>query len=149
MIGRGFIPSDAPFGQDPLPVVVLSFKFWQRHYAANPQVVGRTLRLVHKTYTIIGVMPSRFTWGDGDVYLPLKLNNDPATEFGAHLRLKPGVSRAAANAELQSLLQQFAKDTPAHFPTTFHVALQGLNDQFVERLGADVFCFLGPSGCCW
>ncbi|MGC9946779.1 MAG: ABC transporter permease [Bryobacteraceae bacterium] len=146
LIGRGFIPSDAPFGQDPQPVVVLSYKFWQRHYLGRPDVLGRTLRLVHKSYTIVGVMPPRFTWGDGDVYLPLKLTEDPGMQYGAYLRLKPGVSRAAANGELQALLQQFAKDTPAHFPKAFHVALQGLNDQFVERLGPTLFLLFGAVG---
>jgi predicted permease len=146
LIGRGLIPSDAPFGQDPQPVVVLSHKFWQRHYGANPDVLGRTLRLVHKSYTIVGVMPSRFTWGDGDVYLPLKMTEDPAMQYGAYLRLKRGVSRAAANAELQALIQQFAKDTPSHFPPSFRVALQGLNDQFVERLGPTLFLLFGAVG---
>jgi predicted permease len=146
LIGRGLIPSDAPFGQDPQPVVVLSHKFWLRHYSGNPDVLGKTLRLVHKSYTIVGVMPPRFTWGDGDVYLPLKLTEDPGMQYGAYLRLKPGVTRAAANAELQSLIQQFAKDTPNHFPPTFHVALQGLNDQFVERLGPTLFLLFGAVG---
>ena len=143
LLGRGLIPSDAPDGQDPQPVAVLGYKFWQRHYGASPDVLGRTLRLVHKSYTIVGVMPPRFTWGDADVYLPLKLNPDPKVEYAAPLRLKPGVSRAAANSELQALLVQFAKDTPSHFPTSFHVALQGLNDQFVERLGPTLFLLFG------
>ena len=143
LFGRGLIPSDAPDGQDPQPVAVLGHKFWQRHYGASPDVLGRTLRLVHKSYTIVGVMPPRFTWGDGDVYLPLKLNQDPKMQYAAPLRLKPGVSRAAANSELQALLEQFAKDTPAHFPPKFHVALQGLNDQFMERLGPTLFLLFG------
>jgi predicted permease len=146
LMGRGFIPSDGPYGQDPQPVAVLSYKFWQRHYAANPDVLGRTLRLVHKSYTIVGVMPARFTWGDGDVYLPLKVTDSPSIQYGAYLRLKPGVSRAAANAELQSLMVQFAKDTPSHFPPAFRVALQGLNDQFVERLGPTLFLLFGAVG---
>jgi predicted permease len=143
LFGRGLIPSDAPDGQDPQPVAVLGHKFWQRHYGASPDVLGRTLRLVHKSYTIVGVMPPRFTWGDGDVYLPLKLNQDPKMQYAAPLRLKPGVSRAAANSELQALLEQFAKDTPSHFPPRFHVALQGLNDQFMERLGPTLFLLFG------
>src|ERR1035441_4587046 len=143
LFGPGLIPSDAPDGQDPQPVAVLGHKFWQRHYGASPDVLGRTLRLVHKSYTIVGVMPPRFTWGDGDVYLPLKLNQDPKMQYAAPLRLKPGVSRAAANSELQALLEQFAKDTPAHFPPKFHVALQGLNDQFMERLGPTLFLLFG------
>jgi putative ABC transport system permease protein len=146
LLGRGLIPSDAPDGQDPQPVAVLSHKFWQRHYGASPDALGRTLRLVHKSYTIVGVMPPRFTWGDADVYLPLKLTQDPKVQYAAPLRLKPGISRAAANSELQALIAQFAKDAPSHFPPSFHVALQALNDQFVERLGPTLYLLFGAVG---
>ena len=57
LLGRYFVPSDAPDGQDPQPVAVLSFKFWQRHYRGDPAVIGKTIQLNHKTYTILGVMP--------------------------------------------------------------------------------------------
>ena len=55
LLGRTLLPSDAPEGQDPEPVAVLSYKFWQRHYNGDPTVVGRKIQLVHKTYTIVGV----------------------------------------------------------------------------------------------
>src|SRR5262249_46622054 len=80
-------------------------------------------------------MPSRFTWADADVYLPLKITNDPKLSFNPIIRLKPGVSHETANAELQPLLEQFAKDTPDHFPKKFRVRIKGLNDQFLTRLG--------------
>ena len=70
MMGRWLIPSDAPFGQDAQAVVVLSYPFWQRYYAGDPNVVGRTLQLVHKPYKVVGVMGPRFRWGEADVYLP-------------------------------------------------------------------------------
>jgi predicted permease len=143
VMGRGLIPSDAPDSQDPQRVVVLSYKFWQRHYNASPDILGRTLQLVHKSYTIVGVMRPRFTWGDADVYLPLKLSQDPTVNYSAYLKLKPGVSRAAANAELQALLMQFAKETPAHFPPSFRVAIKGLNDPFVDELGHTLFLLFG------
>ncbi len=54
-LGRGLLPSDAIDGQDPQPVVVLGWKFWQRHFGSNPGVVGHTIQLVRKTYTITGV----------------------------------------------------------------------------------------------
>ena len=57
-----FLPSDAPDGQEPQQVVVLSHKFWQRHFNGDPSVVGKPIQLVHKTYTILGVLPPRFTW---------------------------------------------------------------------------------------
>ncbi len=143
LLGRTLIPSDAPEGQDPQPVVVLSYLFWQRHFNADRSVIGRTLQLVHKNYTIVGVMPPRFTWNDADVYLPLKVTNDPAITLSPLLRLKPGVTHAAANSELQPLLEQFAKDAPNHFPKKFRVRVKGLNDQFVEHLGQSLFLLFG------
>src|SRR5690348_1003705 len=76
LLGRTLIPSDTPEGQDPQPVVVLSYRFWQRHFHADPTVVGRRLQLIHKNYTIVGVLPERFTWNDADVYVPLKITGD-------------------------------------------------------------------------
>ena len=90
MLGRYFLPSDAPDGQEPQQVVVLSHKFWQRHFNGDPSVVGKSIQLVHKTYTILGVMPPRFTWEDGDVYLPLNISGSPSATYGWYLKLKPG-----------------------------------------------------------
>jgi predicted permease len=147
LIGRGLIPSDAPYGRDPQPVVVLSYAFWQRHYNGNLDIVGKSIQLVHKTYTIVGVAQPRFTWGDGDVYLPLKLTADPTHQFSPATKLQPGVSHEAANAEFQSLFEQFARETPGHFPDAgFRVRVQGLNDMFVERLGRTLFLLLGAVG---
>jgi hypothetical protein len=57
MMGRWLIPSDAPPGGEPQPIVVLSYQFWQRYFAGDPNVIGRTIRLVHRPYQIVGVMP--------------------------------------------------------------------------------------------
>ena len=139
-LGRGLIPADAIDGQDPQPVVVLGYKFWQRHFNSDPGVVGQTLQLVRKNYTIVGVAASRFTWGDGDVYLPLKVTQDPTKALYVGIRLKPGVTHQMADGALGPLIEQFAKETPKHFPTTnfqFHVV--GLNEQFVKRLGGTLY----------
>src|ERR1700743_2269779 len=135
-LGRGLLPSDAVDGHDPQPVAVLSYIFWQRHFNGNPDVVGKTIQLVHKNYTIVGVAAPRFTWNDAEVYLPLKVTQDPVPSYLTELRLKPGVSHAAAAAALTPLIHQFAKETPKHFPLdafTFEVA--GLNDDFIKQLG--------------
>jgi predicted permease len=142
LLGRGLLPSDGPDGQDPENVAVLGYQFWQRHYNGDLDIVGKKIQLVHKNYEIVGVVRPRFTWGDGEVYLPLKLTADPARTFFPMLRLKPGVTRAAANAEFQSLLEQFAKQTPSHFPEHFHLTLEGLNDHFVEDIGGTLFLLL-------
>jgi ABC-type antimicrobial peptide transport system permease subunit len=53
------------------------------------------------------------------------------------------VTFAAANAELQPLLEQFAKETPTHFPKKFRVQVRGLNEQFEEHLGHSLFLLFG------
>jgi putative ABC transport system permease protein len=142
--GRGLQPSDAIDGQDPQPVVVLSYKFWKRYYNGDPSVVGRTIQMVRKNYTIVGVAAQRFTWNDSDVYVPQKVTQDPVHTFDVEIRLKPGVTHAAANAALLPLLQRFQKETPSHFPVgAFKVEVQGLNDYFLEQLGGTLsllFC---------
>src|ERR1700691_5457849 len=79
MLGRNFLPSDAPDGQEPQSVLVLSNKFWRRHFNGDPSVVGKSIQLLRKTYSILGVLPQRFTWMDGDVYLPLKVPSSPTS----------------------------------------------------------------------
>jgi putative ABC transport system permease protein len=138
LLGRGLIVADAPEGQDPQPVVVLGYKFWQRRYGGRTDIIGRTLQLVHKTYTIVGVMPPRFTWQGGDVYLPLKLAEDQNQMYFISLRLKPGVAYERADAQLQPILEQFAKTTPERFPTSFRVRIQGLNDWVVRNIGGSL-----------
>ena len=100
LLGRYFIPADAPDGKDPQPVAVLGYKFWQRHYRGDPSVVGQTIQLNHKSYTILGVMPVRFTWRDGEVFTPLKLASDQVHRYGTDIKLKPGVTMAAANGRI-------------------------------------------------
>jgi putative ABC transport system permease protein len=135
-LGRGLLPSDAIDGQDPEAVAVLGYKFWQKHFNANREVVGQKLQLVKKNYTIVGVAAPRFTWEDADVYLPQRITQDLALTYYVGLRIKPGITHEAANAALTPLIEQFAKQTPKHFPAekfAFHVT--GLNEDFMHDLG--------------
>jgi len=139
-LGRGILPSDAQDGKDPQPVAVLGYKFWMKHFGGDPRVLGRTIELVRKPYTIVGVASSRFTWDDGDVYLPIKMTSEGGRTYYANYRLKPGVTRKAADAALQPLLEQFAKETPKNFPVGgFRLAMVGINDYFIQRLGGTLY----------
>ena len=139
LLGRGLWPSDAVDGQDPRPVAVLSYRFWRKHYLSNPDVVGRTLQLDHRNFEIVGVAAPRFTWGEGDVYLPLKLMRDPGRTSMVDLLLRPGVSHAAADAALQPLVEQFAKYMPNDFPDVFKIHVQGLNDRVAGSMGGTLY----------
>ena len=143
LLGRGIWPSDAVDGQEPQPVVLLSYKFWRKHYLSNPDVLGHTLQLDHKNFKIVGVAAPRFAWGDGDVYLPLKLMRDPGRTSVINLLLRPGVSAAAADAALQPLVEQFASYMPNDFPDVFKVHVQGLNDWVVSSLGGTLYLLFG------
>jgi predicted permease len=141
--GRWLIPSDAPTGQEPERVVVLGYRFWQRYYAGDPDVVGRTIQLVRKPYRIVGVMTPRFRWREADIYLPLKFTLDPNNGFGATFKLRPGVTVERANAELQPLLERFAKETPTRYPDSFRVNLRSIIELYAKPLGPTLYLLFG------
>ncbi len=143
LMGRWLIPADAPQGQDPARVVVLGYQFWQRYYAGDPSVVGRTIQLVRKDYQIVGVMPPRFRWREADLYTPLRIRLEPNVYFGVNLKIRPGVSTAEANAELQPILEQFAKETPTRYPDKFRVNLRSIIELYARPMGPRLFLLLG------
>src|SRR5439155_25796657 len=112
-VGRLFAPTD---GDRPgaIPLVVLSYRFWTRHFGGDPGVVGRTLDLNGRPFTIVGVAPDGFhgtTVLSGDVWVPVNMVGELTPRRSAALlasragvwlvvgaRLKPGVSVAQAQA---------------------------------------------------
>jgi predicted permease len=147
MLGRYFLPSDAPDGQDPQPVVVLNYKFWKRHYNGDRSVVGKTIQLVHKTYTVIGVMPPHFGFLGPDVYLPLKLSGSASEQYGTFIKLRAGVKPEAAAAELQPYFQEFRKQTPDHFPKDYKIiAIQNLSYWVLHTISKTLYLLFGAVG---
>lgn len=141
LLGREFSPADAP-GGNPAPVAVLSYLFWQRQYGASADVVGKSIEMDHKSYTVIGVVPPRFTWGDSDVYLPALPNADPHYYWLAFIKLKPGTQYPAAQAEMQVLVDRFAKEDPKSYPQDMRAKIVTLNEQVLGRFaGTIVFLF--------
>ncbi len=117
--GRTIQPSDIlPDGQAE-PVIVLSYKAWQRLFDASPTALGKTLTLNDRAFTVIGVMPPRFGWytnEGGWVALP----EDPRDNTGVAgiFRLKSGVTPSVAEAQLQALHLRLAQQHPEDFPKT-------------------------------
>jgi putative ABC transport system permease protein len=144
--GRWLIPPDAPAGEEPQPVVVLGYQFWQRYYLGDPNVIGRKIQLVRKPYEIVGVMPPRFKWGEAEIYVPLKLTQDPHINEGASIKLRPGVTAAQANAEFQPMLEEFAKQSPANYPENFRVNFRSIVDVYARPLGPTLYLLLGAVG---
>src|SRR5438093_12229395 len=90
------------------PVVLLGYRFWQRQFGGDPNVLGRKLRLNDTVRTVIGVMPKRFMWRGADVYLPLRFERGKNAEGvrSVHLigRLKAEVTQALAEADLSTIV---------------------------------------------
>jgi predicted permease len=141
LLGRNIEPLDAEDGGQ--SVVVLNYRFWQQHFGGDPHVIGRTLELDHAPYTIIGVMPRSFAFNDlsgvGDVYLPAslmrRLPNVPYLLYVPWVTLRPHVTLAAANAALEPIVREFAKQHPERFPDRWHLALEPIIWTFQQDTG--------------
>ena len=104
-LGRDFSSQEDQRGG--APVVIISNDLWRNRFAGNPQAVGKAVTLNGVDYTIIGILPSRFHFGDErvDVYTPLAQGDplllDPrgAPAIVSIARLNLGVSMAQAQAD--------------------------------------------------
>jgi putative ABC transport system permease protein len=116
-IGRAFTDAEDLVDQV-APVVVISHRMWQRRFGGEPAIVGKTLTLDRVKTTIIGVMPEGFDFfgKDRDFLAPLCLTRAQVEgRTGANsiiARLKPGVSIAQAQAELDALNTRLASSDP-------------------------------------
>jgi putative ABC transport system permease protein len=113
--GRNFTAEECRFNGP--PVAILSHAFWQRRFAGDPNIVGRTLTLNNTALTIVGVMPSTFDFDsifapgqEIELVQPFPLTAETArwgnTLFGIG-RLKPGATPAGAQADLRVISQRF------------------------------------------
>ena len=133
LLGRASQETDVATPAAPPRIAAISYLFWQRHFHGSQQVVGHTLELNHQLYSIVGVLPARFTWTDADVYIPLPMVASQVP-LNIILRLKPGVTTTAFDAEAQALTTRFAKRSPAHtYPPEFRFASQRLNDWLLGK----------------
>ena len=121
MIGRLFTAEETQQGHD--QVAILGHKLWQTRYASDPAILGKTIRLDEKPYTIIGVMPARFrfTWDqEMGVFVPLALTPDELSEQGratsrdlqTQARLQPGISVKQAQAAMDTLAANLETQHP-------------------------------------
>ncbi|HEX3663251.1 MAG TPA: ADOP family duplicated permease [Acidobacteriaceae bacterium] len=140
VMGRMIEPSDAAQGGQ--PVAVLNYHFWQQHFQGARGVLGRTLELDHIVYTIVGVMPRSFAFDDttgvGDVYLPGSTLRETAAGprfFIPWVKLKHGVTAAQANAQLNALVHDFARQNPRVYPKKFRLALQPIGVPYRQSTG--------------
>ena len=118
-LGRFFTPEEDQPGNN--HVVILSHATWLQRFGADPQILGRTLRIDGTPVAIIGVMPAGYNdpllFGEVAAWRPLALPATGADRENTTLqliaRLKPNVSLAAAETEMTALSDRLARDYPA------------------------------------
>ena len=117
-LGRNFLPQEDREGAG--GVVILAYSLWQKRFGGDSHILGRTLTLNAKSYTVIGVLPPDFRFRrQSDLYVPLGQWDsvelrDRENHPGLHVvgRLKPGVTMAAAQAEMTSIARALAQKYP-------------------------------------
>jgi putative ABC transport system permease protein len=118
MLGRAWRADE-----DMQPLTVISYDLWQSHFEGDPNVVGKTVRLHNEVQTIIGVMPPEFqypthmyklwtTFASALAKTPQQSENRQLRIFRAVAHLKPGVSDAQAQAEMDLISERLQRQYP-------------------------------------
>jgi predicted permease len=124
--GRGFLPAEdeKPGGA---PVAVISYRLWQTHFAANPDIVGHTIEINQRPYTIVGVAPALFQGSQtglrSEIWVPIMMVQQLMEQgdlvhdhhyfwMSAMGRLKPGVAPQQAQEEMTLRLKREVTNYP-------------------------------------
>jgi predicted permease len=160
-LGRVYTQQDAvPGFMEP---VVISDGFWRRNYGSDPNIIGRKMRLDNDPYTIVGVMPSGFRHPgptldtDVEVWIAAGFNAIPfpvpavrAQRMlpGAIARLKPGLTVAQAQAELDAYVSQLTIAYPTEYPaaSSWAVRLVPVKEDLVGPQRTELFILFGAVG---
>ncbi len=146
-LGRGFTLLEEKAGSD--QVVVLSHRLWERRFDKNPAVLGKTVVINARSYTVVGVMPPTFQFpnADTEMWAPFPFDSPGMQERGNHSyhvvgRLKPGVSLAQASAQLNVVARQLEKQYP-DTNSGYAVALVPLYEQVVKDVRPALLTLVG------
>ncbi len=152
-LGRAVLPHEHEPGRN--QVVVLSHGLWQRRFGADPGIVGKTLTLDGRSFTVTGVMPPglHLPSADTDVWASLSLigpDRVPRLRGNAWLavvaRLKPGVSREQARADMTTIARGLEQQYPDSNRGLNAVTLKPLHEQLVGNVQPALFAIFAAVG---
>ena len=158
LVGRRFSAADmAPGGPG---TVMLGYGYWQRRFGGDPSVIGRVLQVDGRAAEVVGVMPGGFRVvdTDADLIVPLQFDRQalglPGFGFNGVARLKPGVTLAAADADVARMVPIWNRSWPAaqgvepRIYERFRITpmLRPLHDQVVGAVGNVLWIVLGTIG---
>ena len=116
MQGRGFTSEEEQPGRD--QVVVIGHQLWQRAFGANPNIIGQTVNLNSRSFTVVGIMPAGFEFPrEADLWVPLAWDDEERQVRSIHdylviARLKPNVSPEQAQAEMKTISSRLEQQYP-------------------------------------
>ncbi|HSB12362.1 MAG TPA: ABC transporter permease [Blastocatellia bacterium] len=157
--GRTFTEEEDQTGSS--NVVILSDGLWQRHFGSDHAVVGRVVRLDDRPFTVIGVMPARFqfpyTWTTfskpAELWIPLALTDQERKtrasdfQYGAIGRLRPGITLAQAQADIDAVAARFQDEHPEIYSDVQIVAkVVSLKADAVKGVKTFLWILLGAVG---
>jgi putative ABC transport system permease protein len=155
-VGRGFLPEeDRP---NRWHVVLLSYPFWLRQFAGNPNIIGQTILLDQLSFQVVGVLPKSFqplSFTDAgsppDLWAPLgyDLSLPSACRTCQHLeavaRLADRVSIGEFRVELNSVMSQLAREFPKDYPADALVRVQPLRERWYGKISTALWLLWGAT----
>ena len=150
--GRTFSPDD--FGPGRGKVLVISYGLWQRRFGGAADAIGQKVVLDGEPYTLIGVMPASFQFApfwvtQAEMWAPLDVSDRVTQRFFRSLRvfarLRPGVSAATAQAEIDGICRNLARAYP-ETNTNMQVLVEQLQEKVVGDVRPALLVILGAVG---
>ena len=158
LIGRQFQPEEEVVNGP--HVVMLSYRLWQRRYAADPTLVGKTIQIDGVAHEVVGILPRNFTLQlpkeafqvtDGDLWAPIQFDyGEPLprnlTFFTVFGRLAPKVTMEQAQAEMNLIAEQFRSEFKEHAASNLRIRAVPLHYDVVKHARPALLVLLGAVG---
>jgi putative ABC transport system permease protein len=153
-MGRAFAAGEDQLGHD--NVVLLSHSLWKNRFASERKIVGQSITLDSRTYTIIGVLPDGFHFGGAseDVWVPIGFDPAKPGNRGSHelcviARLAPGVGVEQASSELSEEARNLFRIYPNNYSPAGNFGLQAfsLKADLVQDARTPLLVLLAAVGC--
>jgi predicted permease len=148
--GRAFLPEEDRLGA--APVIIISYGLWERRYAGNPALIGKSIVFDGKPHTVVGIAPAGFRLdSEADVFTPLgqstrpQMQNRGARFIHVMARLRPGVTLLAAQTELSLIARHQAEQYPKSNEGRGLVA-HPLRQEIVGDVRSTLWLLLGAVG---
>jgi putative ABC transport system permease protein len=154
ILGRNFVPQETV--QNGPNVVILSYGFWQRRFGGDPYIVGKNIRYNRQDVTIVGVLPRDFhlmlppeslLLRDSELWRPAQIPYDnfprnltTLTVFG---KLKPGVTLAQAQSEMDGIAAQLRSEHEVHRTSGLRIRVVPLQFDIVKNARTSLLILLG------